>query len=386
MSIHIFPLDSHLIIFRPEGRRLFILNQTASWIWQAVADGLQTDEIIEQLADHYQISRKETEHDVCHTLDQWASQNLDPTQAKTTAAVQTLPCNKKQTSHNTFPVDMPISLQHCFLFGTSSFSLVDYTPDLHTHFVPLFSNLPTIDQKDCENTIELIKEGDEYIIFANRMELERTPLELVAVGRVIQSMVELGYPTTTWMAFIHASAGALNGKGFVFPGIGGSGKSTLMAALAKSGWTYWCDDTTPLDTLGQAAAVPLNHCIKSGSWDILASYYPDLYSLPTYYRSHKDVRYLPAKSEQTYFSSTMPVHHLVFPVYLADCPQELQPLSPVEGLQFLVDAQSWISPDPDLAEKLIRWIKKTPAYRLNYHSLEWAIARLKLLANDHSAP
>ena len=103
-----------------------------------------------------------------------------------------------------------------------------------------------------------------------------------------------------------------------------------------------------------------------------------------YRRFDKDVRYHLLQTEQTDFSSTMPVHKLVFPVYAADCAQTLQPIPPEEGLQRLIDAQTWISPDPIHAEKMIRWISTIPAYSLNFHSLDWAIPKLRQLVGSAS--
>ena len=218
------------------------------------------------------------------------------------------------------------------------------------------------------------------MVFSENIELERTPNQLVAIGRVIQEMVELGYPNTTWMAFIHGSAGALDEHGVIFPGIGGSGKSTLMAALAQSGWAYWCDDTVPVDTQKRVAPVPLSHCIKSGSWDVLAPYYKGFEKLPVFNRCDKEVRYLVSSPAPPHFSETQPVHSLVFPLYTPGKPQELLPIPPVEGLQRLVEAQSWISPDPAHAGEMINWISTIPIYTLKYYSLDWAIIQLNQLA------
>ena len=205
---------------------------------------------------------------------------------------------------------------------------------------------------------------------------------LAAVGRVVQAIIEAGYPKAIWMAFMHASAGSLNGYGVVFPGRGGSGKSTLMAALTASGWAYWCDDTVPVDVHGRAGAVPLSPCLKFGSWEVLRSFYPDLDALPVYQRCDKEVRYLRLKYERKNCRSMLPVHALVVPVYTPGCSQKLISLTPVEGLQRLIKAQSWISTDPDRTAAMIDWLGTIPTYSLHYHSLDWAITRLEQLAQN----
>ena len=152
-----------------------------------------------------------------------------------------------------------------------------------------------------------------------------------------------------------------------------------MAALAQSGWAYWCDDMVPVNTQKRVGPVPLSHCIKSGSWDVLAPYYKGLEKLPVFNRGDKEVRYLVPSQDSHHFSETQPVHSLVFPLYTPGNPQRLLPISPVEGLQRLVEAQSWISPDPAHAGEMIHWISTIPIYTLKYNSLDWAIIQLNQL-------
>ncbi len=186
MSIHTFPLDNHLVIFRSTDKHIFILNQTAALIWQAVVDGLQTDEIVEQMANHFNLPPKDIERDIHATFDQWVEQGLNPVLLNT--AAETLPpppIPMVAAVRMALPVDVKVSLKRHFRFGQSLFTLKDYTPDLAVHFDPLLFGLTTVDPKDTENMIELYKDGDNYVICSNQVELERTPLELIAVGRVV---------------------------------------------------------------------------------------------------------------------------------------------------------------------------------------------------------
>ncbi len=161
MSIHTFPLDDHLVIFRPADKRLFILNQTAAWIWQAVTNGLQTDEIIELLTSHFHMSMEETERDVQTTLDQWDEQGLDPARPDKGSAGETSPpLPTAAIDSMALSVDVPISLQLHYHFGQSTFTLNDYTPDLGAHIQPLLASLATADRKNTENRIELFKDGE----------------------------------------------------------------------------------------------------------------------------------------------------------------------------------------------------------------------------------
>ncbi len=383
MSIYSFHLDGHRILFRSADKHVFILNPTADWIWQAMAEGFSFDDLVEQLAEHFQISRSTARSDIVEQLNQWAVLGLNPRpaeQKKDRQPVAAAEPIKLDTIR--FAQNAQYSLQYSFHFGSAVITLTDYTSDLAVHFGLLLSGLPATEIKESNSQITLFKDANEYVISCNGVELERTGFELAAVGRVVQAIIEAGYPQAIWMAFMHASAGSLNGYGVVFPGIGGSGKSTLMAALTASGWTYWCDDTVPVDVHGRAGAVPLRPCLKSGSWEVLRSFYPDLDTLPVYQRCDKEVRYLPLKHERKNCRSMLPVHALVFPAYTPGCSQKLCSLTPVEGLQRLIKAQSWISPDPDRTAAMIDWLGTIPTYSLHYHSLDWAITRLEQLAQN----
>jgi hypothetical protein len=382
MSVYTFPLNNHLVVFRPVDKRLFILNPTAAWIWKAVAERIKTSEIIKLLAEHFDISTEDAERDVHAVLDQWSEYSLEPKQSnKETKHLATPTASTRGASpdNKMLPTDAQISFQGNYYYGQSSFTITDYTPDLEPYLSPLLASLQAADGKNSRNRIAIFKDSNEYVVFSENIELERSRNQLVAIGRIIQEMVESGYPSTTWMAFIHGSAGALDDHGVIFPGIGGSGKSTLMAALAQSGWAYWCDDMVPVDTEKRVAPVPLSHCIKAGSWDVLAPYYNGFEKLPVFNRCDRAVRYLVPSPAQPHFSETQPVHSIVFPLYTPGKPQRLLPVSPVEGLQRLVEAQSWISPDPSHAEEMINWISTIPIYTLEYNFLDWAINQVNQL-------
>lgn len=379
MSIHTFPLENHLIVFRPADKRIFILNPTAGWIWQSISEGMAPDTIAHLLAEQFALTPEQTGEDVQATLDNWAEMDLHPSlpdkENDTQATVQ-----KEVLPDCTLPSADSVTQLFHFHYGQSDFTLLVYNKELADFFTPLLSSLATVDPKT-ENVqmnvqIHVYPEKEKYVVACNGTELERTTQVHEAVGRVVQTLIEEGFPETDWMAFIHAAAGSLRGNGYIFPAIGGSGKTTLMAALAQSGWDYWADDTVPLDCNGRAGAVPLNHCIKSGSWEVLAPYCPTLAEQPVYQRYNREVRYLPVSPEVTDFKETMEVQGLIFPNYTEDGEQSLQPISAVQALQFIVDSQTWISPDPIHAEKMIHWISTIPAYRLEYNSLDWAIEQL----------
>lgn len=384
MSIHTFEIDHQLVVFRPADKRLFILNPTATWIWHAMAQGIDHAEIIHLLADHYSLPVEDTDQEVLETIVGWEWAGLDPRQTEPGNDNSTLTSGGPEKAAVPYlqPADDEITYQGHYYFGDTCFTLTDYTSEFTSHFEPLLSSLAAenvIDGHTSGDRIDISKNGNEFIISCNGVELERATNELIVVGLVVQTFIDRGFPGTRWMSFIHAAAGSLDNRGFVFAGIGGSGKSTLMATLVKSGWTYWSDDTVPLDVTGKMGAVPLSLCLKKGSWDILTPYYPDLAGIPVYQRYDKTVRYLQLDVPQADGRHLQPVHGLIFPRYSPGSKQNLEALMPVAGLRHLVEAQSWISDDPECIEEMIRWISTIPIYKLSYSSLDWAAGKLRNL-------
>ena len=74
---------------------------------------------------------------------------------------------------------------------------------------------------------------------------------------------------------IHAAVLAKQGRGLILPGEPGSGKSTLCAALAFSGWQLLSDELTLIDLVtGRIQPVVRPISLKNESIDIITSCYP----------------------------------------------------------------------------------------------------------------
>ena len=125
--------------------------------------------------------QQDARRDVQALQDQWAALDLNPClpereQGKSPA----LPTPVPKADSMVLPGNAVLSFQCNFHFGNATFTLTDYTPDLASHFAPLLSGLPAADTKKSKTRITLFKDADEYVISCNRVELERTCLELVA--------------------------------------------------------------------------------------------------------------------------------------------------------------------------------------------------------------
>ncbi|MCX7098740.1 MAG: HprK-related kinase A [Methylococcales bacterium] len=74
----------------------------------------------------------------------------------------------------------------------------------------------------------------------------------------------------------HAAVVELNGQAFIFPGVPGSGKSTLCAALVCSSWRLLSDEMTLLSLAdGLVYPVPRPISLKNRSIDVIRNFYPE---------------------------------------------------------------------------------------------------------------
>lgn len=164
---------------------------------------------------------------------------------------------------------------------------------------------------------------------------------------------------------------------------GGSGKSTLTAALLARGFRYLSDDVAPLEQ-GSGHAVPVPICLnlKPGSVPILAGIYPELPNLPAWRSSDRTLRFLPPPAfAQRRPDRAYPVAALVFPRYRLNAGLKLDPLDPVSVLTRLVESDTRLDRplNPAKIGELCAWIEATPAYALRYGDLAAAVETLATL-------
>ena len=353
---------------------MFILNPTAQWIWESRAAGLDPGEIARNMADRFSLSLDAAKADLQKILSQWAASDLEPRQTRPISEGEAT-CRSDGVVYREASRHLggPALFERVVHFGKADIIIRDYTGVLTDLLEPLTRNLPRAGLQAGQGQVDIFMDDNQFVVSHNGLETGRDDLDIAAVGLVVQAMLELGYANTPIAAYFHGAAGALNGQGVLLPGTGGSGKSTLIASLVHAGWTYLCDDTVPLDTSGSILPVPLNICLKAGSWAPLKSLYPDLDAQPVYQRIGQEVRYLPMTGAAP---PAQKVHRIVFPQYTPGHRVHLQALPPEQVLQRLVQAHAWIAPHPGNARALFACLESVPACEMRYATSAQAIETL----------
>ena len=118
---------------------------------------------------------------------------------------------------------------------------------------------------------------------------------------------------------IHAAILEKNGSAIVMPGLPGSGKSTLCAALSLRGWRLFSDELTLIDTItGLAYPNPRPVSLKNQSIDIIKSFEKSVVFSETVHDTLKGsvAHMLPNKqSTNFYYEQSSEIKSVIFPKY-----------------------------------------------------------------------
>ena len=139
---------------------------------------------------------------------------------------------------------------------------------------------------------------------------------------------------------IHSAVIERHGLALVLPGDPGSGKSTLCAGLALSGWRLLSDELTIVDQEnGEVKAVPRPISLKNSSIGILQSNFPLIDMTEPVVATHKGaIAYVrPPTSAVMLANQTAPIGFVVFPKFKAGVELGYEPLSRASALTELME-------------------------------------------------
>lgn len=179
---------------------------------------------------------------------------------------------------------------------------------------------------------------------------------------------------------LHAGVVGEGGRCVLLPAAAGSGKSSLTAALTRSGLGYYSDEVALVeaDTF-QVPPMPLAICVKSTGWDVMSGIWPELSSLRTHIRDDgKMVRYLPPPTALVQ-KKPATVSHIFFPRYARGEPTALTLLSRSDAVTRLLE-QCQAAPrrlNADNVSEIVRWISSIDCYALTFSSLDEAVALVR---------
>jgi len=128
---------------------------------------------------------------------------------------------------------------------------------------------------------------------------------------------------------VHAGAIARNGRAVLLPASPGSGKSTLVTALALSGFEYYTDEVAVLTEEGRLLPYPKAITLKRSGWEVIMAHFPQACSAAYSPVHHEKLRHVaaPKLPAPSVTETGCQVDFVVFPRYAPDEITSLQPIS-----------------------------------------------------------
>lgn len=345
------PVEGGLLVARQDGKRLFVMNDAARFIWERRAGGAVDADIPALMAQNYGIDARQAEQDFRSVLRRWQLEGL---------------------------VEAPGYRRH-YQIGERTFH-VDY-PDQATcdALLPVLGHLElAFDPRDAlERGFALHRDGARYVLRSGGAEILSSDEIDEVVATLAHHALLFAFDNADWLISTHAAAVSKGRACALLPGVSGSGKSTLAAALlGRPHIRYLTEDLALLDRENlHVLPVPAPIVLKRRSWAPLEPLVAGLSSRTVHRRSDQEVRYLAPARDQIE-PRRAPVAVVVFPHYEPNAEASLVRISMLEGLTRLIAAPCMISPPVTLEtiNRLAAWAREIPFHTLVYGSVAEAAA------------
>jgi peptidoglycan/xylan/chitin deacetylase (PgdA/CDA1 family) len=367
-----FEFEGSRVLARPSRASLYILNETASFMWDVLSRGASESEAARQLARDYDISEDVAARDVRFALDDWRIRGLIGPKAPEMEDPGPWPLS---TNVVPAPEGAEFEETRSYRFLDFCFTIRCETAGIADAIHPRFANLQTAAPARAGQLFDITAISDGFALSVSGGSATRHESVAALAYHLFFSVMRCAHPGLDLMACLHSALASHGGGSLALIANNGGGKSTLAAALAGSGMPVHSDDRLFLDFVsGRPAATPNSVGLKRGSWPALLTRYPGILELPTVEIDGQDVRFLPQPPPTDRLLP--PVTHIFFPRYEARAENGVHRLSSVQALQRIAASEGWISSDPAKLGAFLQWVGRAACYELPFSDLEAAVARI----------
>lgn len=361
-------LGAARLLTRPGDRRLWLLDTNTAALWDLLASGWSQIALAGLLAERFGLALEAARVHIALQEAQWRQAGL--LDAETPPAMRL-----GDTAVPVWPPPNPRPLPPetwALRVADRRLGLGVSDPDLRDTLWDWLA--PATDIQEIDHVLVLTGPPAAWRLTLDGKVLERGAGRDTALVATLSTLTEVGCRPPERLIVLHgAGLVAPDGAGLLLVAPGGSGKTTLAAALDVAGYGLLSDDVVPVGLAGEFWGLGLPLCLKPGSWPVLASRRPTLAQAPTTTRYGGEVRYLPALSPRP--TGPIPTATLFLSRYRPGQPPACVPLGPEAALQGIIEAEAVLR---DLTQAkldaLARWIGGVPAYRLEYPDLAQALA------------
>ncbi len=372
-----FPVGDELVVLLEGSDRIHILNPLATFIWKSLAQGYTPQTLSEEIARVFKIPTTQALSDIHNIIRMCTQQNDDVPPENTNPAGDTLAPNLPRISNKPW---VPATERH-YKFPRFRIKVRSHSPGIITHLDNLLPAALVTGHAPPDHSIDIMEHQGQHLLLKKGNIVYSAATEQEAAVLAFREIAETACHRENWLAILHAAGVAWQGQGLIMPARGGSGKTTLTAALITQGFQYINDDVIPIERGSTSLiSIPTSLCIKQGSWEILKGWHPKLSSIQAYGRNHQEVKYLPVEPTN-WASPEIPARHLLIPDYQPSASTTIETIPPTAGLRAIIEGDSLLHRPltaKDIAY-LTSWIDSLRCYHLIYSSLDEAVAIIKTL-------
>ncbi len=373
-------LGNRRLLARSGDRRLWLLDPPAAVLWDLHRSGFDADQIVGLLRKGFGLADGIARAQIMRLLADWRQSGLltatpaPPTAYRLGDAAEPIP-----------PAPRPRPAPPGFRVvrvADRRVGLAVAIPECRSCVEAWFSAPPTNApglEGSIDHALRLTGTARDWRLWLDDTPHAQGRTRDTALLALISGLLHLGARPHEHLLLVHG-AGLITpgGRGLLLVAPGGSGKTTLAAALDAAGYGLLSDDVVPVTPDGDLLGLGLPICLKAGSWPVLAADRPDLAAAPVIQRFGEPVRLLPPSTPGP--STPVAPALLLLTRYLPGQATQTTTLDPTQALQGLLAAESVLR---DLSQAkldaLARWVTEMPAYRLTYPDLPSGLAAVRAL-------
>jgi hypothetical protein len=383
-NLALLPLDGDTVVFSEEAQHLLRLNPPAALVFRELQKGTPASSMPHALAAAGLVASEEAEQWVTSTLDGFRSCGIleeEPVAlvASTPSASGDAATARQARNGAPYAAFEPVAEQRYRLLDTCALIRFGHVAQIRL-VRSIIGHLATDDRVEPTIVIEInakmLDNGHlRSDVYRDGLAVGRAP-RLSEMGPIVKAALwQSAINAHDFLFYLHAGVVGTGASCVLLPAAAGSGKSSLTAALVHHGLRYFSDEVALIEpTTFHVSPMPLAMCIKSTGWDLMAHYYPEIWSLPVHVRSDgKVLRYIPPPADAAE-QIPMPVRHIVFPRYEQDSPIRLERVNRSEALGRLMGECLALRQrlDQQNVRQLVGWIADVECYELTFSSLETA--------------
>jgi hypothetical protein len=330
------------------------INDTAAYIWRSIETGLERDPIVSEMVEQgAPLETAESYFDAA--VLEWTRLGFMKPSPQSASCILS---------------DQAPLCQDIWVAGVSI--RIRYATDLAPVVAPIFEHLE-IQGTEPNIALDVVERGTQVDLLRNGSWLLSCCHEEAATilkGQLLNEVLE----GAVYELALHTAALVRNGRMLLVSGHPGAGKTTLTLALEDAGFGFAGDDLALLNSQGRVTGVPFAPAVKAGAWKLVATYRPDLRSVPVFRRSdRKRVRYPAPRRLVT--ALAYPVGWLVLLDRRRGATAALTPVDPISAVHWVLQEsyaqgrQLTTAGFKALGNVLVR----AKYYRLTYSRLEDAV-------------